>query len=47
MAPAVSTDTPVLTFELQPGAAANVFTPIGIAFSLGIGIAVTTDTFLP
>jgi hypothetical protein len=38
----VGTTTPVLTIPVPAGSAANVFTPIGIAFSTAISIAATT-----
>jgi hypothetical protein len=41
-APTVGTDTPVMTYPLPAGAAANVAFPNGVAFSLGIGVGATT-----
>jgi hypothetical protein len=41
-APTVGTDTPVMTIALPAGSGANVLGPIGIPFSLGIGIGAVT-----
>jgi hypothetical protein len=41
-APTVGSDTPVMTYPLPAGAAANVAFPNGVAFSLGIGVGATT-----
>jgi len=48
-APAVGTDTPVMTIPIPPGGGANVWFSGGIAFSTGIAYAITggvadTDT---
>lgn len=40
-APTVGTDTPVETIALPGGAAANVFTDVGVAYSTGIALAIT------
>lgn len=47
--PVLASDTPVLTLPIPAGAAANVFSEIGIAFATGIALAATgaigdTDT---
>jgi hypothetical protein len=41
-APAVGTDTPVLTLPIPAGGGANVMNAIGIPFTLGIGAGATT-----
>jgi hypothetical protein len=40
-APTVGTDTPVETIGIPPNSTAVLFNPIGVSYSLGIGLAVT------
>lgn len=42
-APAVGTDSPVMSFPLPPSGGANLMGTMGVAFSAGIGVGVTAN----